>query len=57
MSIQMGGNPIAVNKYRVVRIVHILCVSAALGIQHAMHMRHIAICGLSDSTVFFHIIS
>jgi len=30
-------------------------VSVALGIQHAMRMRHIVICGVSDSTVFFHI--
>jgi len=33
------------------------CVSAALGIQHAMRMRQIAICGLPPSTKFFHIIS
>ena len=26
-----------------------------LGIQHAMHKSHIVICGLSDTTVFFHI--
>jgi hypothetical protein len=33
------------------------CVSVALGIQHAMLVRHIVICGLSGSTTFFHIIS
>jgi len=33
------------------------CVFAALGIQHAMRIRHIVIRGLSGSTVFFHIIS
>ena len=33
------------------------CVFVALGIQHAMHMRHIVICGLPRSTVFIHIIS
>jgi len=35
----------------------ILCVFVAFGIQHAMHMRHIAIWGLSGSTKFSHIIS
>jgi extradiol dioxygenase family protein len=29
----------------------------ALGIQHAMRTRHIVVCALSGSTVFFHIIS
>jgi len=29
-------------------------VFVALGIQHEIRMRHIAICGLSRSTVFFH---
>jgi hypothetical protein len=33
------------------------CVILALGIQHAMCMRHIVFCGLPNSTVFFHIIS
>ena len=38
------------------RIVHNLSVCfAALGILHAMRMRHIAIRGLSGSTVFIHI--
>jgi len=36
---------------------YILCVCVALGIQHAMHMLHTVIYGLSGSTIFFHIIS
>jgi len=32
------------------------CVLVALNIQHAMGVRHIAICGLPRSTIFFHII-
>jgi hypothetical protein len=30
------------------------CVFVALGMQHALHMRHIVICGLPGSTVFLH---
>jgi hypothetical protein len=30
-------------------------VFVALSIQHAKHVRHIAICGLPQSTVFFHV--
>jgi hypothetical protein len=33
------------------------CVFVALDIQCEMSMGHIAICGVSDSTIFFHIIS
>jgi hypothetical protein len=34
-----------------------VCVFVALGDQHAMRVRHIVICSLSHSTIFFHIIS
>ena len=34
-----------------------VCVFVALGMQHAMRMHHIVICGLPHSTVFFHIMS
>jgi hypothetical protein len=33
------------------------CVSAALVIQHTMHINHIVICGLSGSTIFLYLIS
>jgi hypothetical protein len=40
-------------------ITYSLCVFVALGMQHAVRMRHIVICGLCGSTVlvFFHVIS
>jgi hypothetical protein len=32
------------------------CMFVALVIQHAMRMRHIVVCGLSDSKYFFRVI-
>jgi len=37
-------------------IIYSECVFVALGIQHAMRMRHTVICSLPRSTIFFHII-
>jgi hypothetical protein len=44
---------------KAIRITYSECVSVALVIQHAKRMHHVifVICSLSDSTVFFHIIS
>jgi hypothetical protein len=47
------------NPYRAeaISITYSEFVFVALGIQHAMRIRHIVICDLPRSTIFFHIIS
>jgi hypothetical protein len=40
---------------KVTSITHSVRVFVASGIQHAMRVRHIVICGLPCSTIFFHI--
>jgi hypothetical protein len=47
----------AVAAEKAISITYSACVFVALGIQHAMRMRHTVICGLSSSTILFHIIS
>jgi len=42
---------------KTVRVTYSEYVFVALSIQHAMRMRHIVICGLSDPDIFLHIIS
>ena len=48
--------PLLLRKKKPVSITYSERVSVALGIQHAMRMRHDVICGLPDSTVFSHLI-
>jgi hypothetical protein len=40
---------------KAVSITYSECVFVAFGIQHAMRMCHIFICGLTGYTVFFHV--
>jgi len=42
---------------KAISITYSVSESVALGIQHAIRMRHIVIRGLSDSKLFLHIIS
>jgi len=42
---------------KAMRITYFGRVFVILGIQHAMRMRHIFICGLLGCAVFFHVIS
>jgi hypothetical protein len=39
---------------KAISITYSECVFLALGIKYAMRMRHIVICGLPSSTIFFH---
>ena len=40
---------------KTISIAYSECVFVALGIQHARHMCHIVIYGLTGTTIFFHI--
>ena len=42
---------------KTISITYYKCVFVALGIEYAMRMRYIVICGLPVSKIFFHIIS
>jgi hypothetical protein len=40
---------------KAMKVTQSVCVFVSLGIQHAIQMHHIVICGRPRSTVFFHI--
>ena len=42
---------------KAISVINSVCVFVAVGIQHAMRLRNIVVCGLPDSTIFLHIIS
>ena len=42
---------------KTVSVTYAECVFVALSIQHAIHMHHIAICGMPGSTIFLNFIS
>ena len=44
-------------QWKRISIIYSECMLVALSIQYALCMRHIVICGLPSSTIFFHIIS
>ena len=52
----MGFRVTTVAVERAIGITCSECVFVELGFQHAMRMRHIVICGLPRSTIFFQII-
>jgi len=57
-NVKMRGVPATIVAVKKQYVLYILSVTfVALGIQHAMIMHHIVICGLPVSTIFFHIIS